>query len=104
MSSLTPDSGNAVGVLQQTLSDAIKAEKLVKRVAGVRGQAVPFMRLDELADEALARAEINSDEAALLRRFEQGRLRAINVDDFEPAALAAGAAPAYQGQTPDMQR
>ncbi len=91
---LTPDANNAVGVLQQTLNDALKVEKLVKRIATTRGQAVPFMRLDRLADDALARAEISTDEAALLRRFEQGRLRAINVDDFAPEVLAAGAASA----------
>lgn len=91
---LTADPGNAVGALEQTLTLVLQAEPIVKRIGKSRGRSLPFMFLDRLADEALANGEINGDEADLLRRTEVGRLRAINVDDFDPAELAAAVAAA----------
>lgn len=44
--------------------------------------------LDELAHNALAKGLIDKDEAAILVKAEASRLRSINVDDFEPEALA----------------
>ena len=45
--------------------------------------------MDVLADEALAEDVINEEEANLLRKTEAGRLRTINVDDFDHEELVA---------------
>ena len=42
-----------------------------------------------LAHEALSEDIINEEEADLLRRTEAGRLRTINVDDFDHEELVA---------------
>lgn len=47
------------------------------------------MQLDKLADTGLSLNAINEQEAELLRNAEIGRLRTINVDDFDPQELAA---------------
>ncbi len=47
-----------------------------------------FTRLDELAHNALAKGLIDKDEAAILVKAEESRLRSINVDDFDPEELA----------------
>ncbi|MCJ8267868.1 MAG: hypothetical protein MJK04_00525, partial [Psychrosphaera sp.] len=46
-------------------------------------------RLNEDADRGLALKAITEAEADLLRRAEVGRLKAINVDDFDPQELTA---------------
>ena len=50
--------------------------------------ATLFTRLDELAHNALAKGLIDKDEAAILVKAEESRLRSINVDDFDPEELA----------------
>ncbi|MGS8598669.1 acyl-CoA dehydrogenase domain-containing protein, partial [Salmonella enterica subsp. enterica serovar Infantis] len=47
-----------------------------------------FTRLDELARNALAKGIIDKYEAAILAKAEESSLRSINVDDFEPVAMA----------------
>lgn len=43
---------------------------------------------DELAHNALVKGLIDKDEAAILVKAEESRLRSINVDDFDPEELA----------------
>lgn len=86
---LTNDENNAVGRMQQTLADMVAVEPIVARLNEQLSEKNHFMFLDKLADEALVNGWITEEEAELLRRTEQGRLAAINVDDFEPQALAA---------------
>ncbi len=86
---LTPDEGNPIGLMQQTMGLMIEAEAIVKRVSKARGQVQPMIYLDQLAESALAEGLISTDEAETLRKTEQGRLAVINVDDFDPAVLAA---------------
>lgn len=52
------------------------------------GKNLPFTRLDELAHNALVKGLIDKDEAAILVKAEESRLRSINVDDFDPEELA----------------
>jgi len=51
-------------------------------------QHLLFPRLDALAERALDQGWIDAKEAEVLQRAEVSRLRSINVDEFEPEALA----------------
>lgn len=86
---LTREEGNPFGLLEQALDDVLAAEPLFDKVCKAAGVRRPFMALDQVADEGLAAGVLTQAEAEQLRRAEQGRLRTINVDDFEPSALAA---------------
>ncbi|MDU7305411.1 MAG: acyl-CoA dehydrogenase [Escherichia coli] len=61
---------------------------LHQRICKELGKNLPFTRLDELAHNALAKGLIDKDEAAILVKAEESRLRSINVDDFDPEELA----------------
>ncbi|MGF1702774.1 acyl-CoA dehydrogenase FadE [Photobacterium makurazakiensis] len=80
---------NAVGMIEAALKDILAAEPIYDRVCQAAGKKMPFMQLDKVAETGLALNAINSEEAELLHRAEEGRLRTINVDDFEPQDLAA---------------
>ncbi|RUO78925.1 acyl-CoA dehydrogenase [Idiomarina tyrosinivorans] len=80
------------GFLEQTLRDMIAAEPLYDKICKAAKQRFSFTQLDALADKGLELGVINQEEAELLKRAEQGRLRVINVDDFDPADLLAGKA------------
>ncbi|MDO6500878.1 acyl-CoA dehydrogenase FadE [Photobacterium sanguinicancri] len=80
---------NAVGMMEQALKDILAAEPIYDRVCQAAGKKYPFMQLDKLADTGLSLNAINEQEAELLRKAEVGRLRTINVDDFDPQELAA---------------
>ena len=90
---MTNEPGNPVGIQEQTLLDIIAVEPLVARIGQAKGQRLPFIFLDKIAEEGLALGAINDHEASLLRKAEAGRLAAINVDDFDPADLVANPAP-----------
>jgi len=87
---LTREPGNPAGMLEQTLEDILAVEPIFTDICHKLREKRPFMQLDTLADEALSRGLISTEEAELMRRAEKGRLAAINVDDFAPQALAAG--------------
>jgi acyl-CoA dehydrogenase len=86
---LTPSEHNPVGLLEAALVDVIAAEPIHDRLCKAAGKNLPFTRLDRLAQRALEEGKINADEAKILVKAEESRLRSINVDDFEPDALAA---------------
>jgi acyl-CoA dehydrogenase len=86
---LTPDEHNPFGQIEQALYDTLAAEPIHARLCKAAGKHLPFTRLDELADKALAQGQITAEEADVLRLAEASRLRTINVDEFEPQALAA---------------
>ncbi|WP_163132328.1 acyl-CoA dehydrogenase FadE [Agarivorans sp. Alg241-V36] len=79
--------GNVYGELEQTLEDVLACETLYDKVCKALGEKRPFTQLDKLADEGIKLGVINADEAALMRKTEQGRLAAINVDDFDHQQL-----------------
>ena len=85
--------GNLLGELEQTLDDVVAAEPIFARVCKAIGEKRQFTKLDELASIALEQNIITEEEAALLVRAEQGRLKTINVDDFAPEELKLGVAP-----------
>lgn len=80
------------GFLEQTLRDMIACEPLHTKICTAAGERFSFTQLDALADRGLELGVISEDEAELMRRTEVGRLRTINVDDFDPADLLAGQA------------
>jgi acyl-CoA dehydrogenase len=79
--------GSLFGDLEQTLENMIKAEPIFDRVCKALGEKLPMTQLNLLADKAVAANIISEDEASLLRETEAGRLRTINVDDFDPSEL-----------------
>jgi len=81
--------GNLFGDLEQTLDDVLAAEPIFERICKHKKAKLPFTRLAALADDALSEDIINEEEADLLRRTEAGRLRTINVDDFDHEELVA---------------
>ncbi len=85
---LTPSDHNPAGLLEAALRDIIAAEPIHKRLCRDKGENLPFTQLNELAKQALIEGKITQEEASILVRAETSRLRSINVDDFEPQALA----------------
>ncbi|MFC3394703.1 acyl-CoA dehydrogenase FadE [Brenneria rubrifaciens] len=81
---------NPVGLLEEALRDIIAAEPIHQHLSKASGTHLPFMRLDRLAEQALAEGNITTEEANTLIKAEASRLRSINVDDFAADALAAG--------------
>ncbi|RUO65093.1 acyl-CoA dehydrogenase [Pseudidiomarina planktonica] len=80
------------GFLEQTLVDIIAAEPLYDRVCKAAKQRLPFTQLHKVAAKGKELGVLSDDEVALLERAEQGRLKVINVDDFDHAELMAGEA------------
>lgn len=91
--------GNLLGELEQTLDDVVAAEPIFARVCKAIGEKRQFTKLDELASIALEQNIITEEEAALLVRAEQGRLKTINVDDFAPEELKLGVVPKRKAST-----
>ncbi|WP_447838326.1 acyl-CoA dehydrogenase FadE [Aeromonas salmonicida] len=89
---LTREEGNPFGLLEQALDDVLAAEPLFDKVCKADGIKRLFMQLDKVADAGLAFGVLNQNEADLLRRAEESRLRTINVDDFDPIDLVANKA------------
>ncbi len=85
---LEPSEHNPAGLIEAALHDVIAAEPIHKRLCESRGKNLSFTRLDALAKSALAAGEITEEEARILKQAEVSRLRSINVDEFEPDALA----------------
>lgn len=85
---LTASEHNPFGQLEQALQQTMAAEPIHARLCKAAGKNLPFTRLDVLAEKALAKAQITDEEAQILRTAEASRLRTINVDEFEPEALA----------------
>ena len=86
---LTPSEHNPVGLLEQALEDILAAEPVHKRLCDAMGKKLPFTRLDILAQKGLDAGHLSADDARILSRAEESRLRSINVDEFEPHELAA---------------
>ncbi|MGI3002314.1 acyl-CoA dehydrogenase FadE [Shewanella algae] len=80
---------NAVGIQEQTFKDILAAEPLYDKVCKAAGKRLPFMWLDKVAAEGKALGILSDAEVALLERAEIGRMKSINVDDFDPAELKA---------------
>jgi acyl-CoA dehydrogenase len=85
---LTPSAHNPAGQLEQALQDVMAAEVIHDRLCKQLKKNLSFTRLDQLAQRGLKEGWIDEAEAQILTRAEVSRLRAINVDEFAPEALA----------------
>ncbi|ABG41008.1 acyl-CoA dehydrogenase-like protein [Paraglaciecola sp. T6c] len=78
-----------MGDLEQTLKDVLASEPVFDKVCKAAKERYPFTGLDVIAQKGLELGVITEQEAELLARTEAGRLRTINVDDFDPKELIA---------------
>ncbi|MEN4979708.1 acyl-CoA dehydrogenase FadE [Erwinia billingiae] len=85
---LKPTEHNPAGQLEEALADVMAAETIHDRLCKQQKKHLPFTRLDELAKQGLQEKWLSEEEASVLIRAEASRLRSINVDEFEPEALA----------------
>lgn len=77
--------------MEEALLDILAAEPLFERICRLYEKKFSFTQLDKLADKALADKRVTPEEADILRKAEQSRLRSINVDEFDFDALAVPA-------------
>jgi acyl-CoA dehydrogenase len=100
----TIEPGNPLGLLQEALELAVRAEPLEKRVRveGVKTGRITALDLPGQIDQALAIGLIDATEAALLRDYDRKVMHLIDVDDFAPEELMAAvqAAPAAAATSP----
>ncbi|MTD40914.1 acyl-CoA dehydrogenase [Erwinia sp. CPCC 100877] len=85
---LAPSEHHPAGQMEEALLAVIAAEPIHQRLCKNRGKNFSFTALDKLAEQALNQGWISQEEANTLRYAEACRLRTINVDEFEPEALA----------------
>ncbi|RAK01665.1 acyl-CoA dehydrogenase FadE [Aliidiomarina maris] len=78
------------GYVEQVLRDIIAVEPIYDTICKAAKKRYTFTQLDQLAKKGLELGVINAEEAALLERAEEGRLKVINVDDFAHEDLLAG--------------
>ncbi|MEH6713044.1 MAG: acyl-CoA dehydrogenase, partial [Paraglaciecola polaris] len=78
-----------MGDLEQTLKDVLASEPVFDKICKAAKERYPFTQLDIIADKGIELGVITEQEAELLKRTEAGRLRTINVDDFDPKELIA---------------
>ena len=86
------DSECLMGDLELTFRDVLASEPVFDKVCKAAEERLPFTQLDKVAEKGLELGVITEQEADLLRRTEAGRLRTINVDEFDPAELIANTA------------
>ncbi|MCV2884034.1 acyl-CoA dehydrogenase FadE [Aestuariibacter sp. AA17] len=86
---LTREEGNRMGELEQILDDILASEPLYDKVCAAANERFPFTQLHKVAEKGLELGVINEQEAELLKRTEEGRLKTINVDDFDNEELVA---------------
>lgn len=77
------------GELEKTLENMVKAEPIFEKICQSLGEKLTMTKLDELADRAIAANIISDEDATLLKETEAGRLKIINVDDFDSQDLLA---------------
>jgi acyl-CoA dehydrogenase len=85
--------GNPLGLLQEALLLAERAEPLERklRIEGVKTGRIKAL---DMPGQIAAGRELNiltEDEAALLLDYDRRIMQIINVDDFAPSELPAGA-------------
>ncbi|WP_095499296.1 acyl-CoA dehydrogenase FadE [Paraferrimonas haliotis] len=87
---------NPIGIVEQTLHQILAVEPVYDKICQKLGKKVPFIFLDKLAAQGLEIGAINEEEAKQLCEAEVGRLKVINVDDFDPIELQAKQLPKQQ--------
>jgi acyl-CoA dehydrogenase len=85
--------GNPLGLIQEALLLAERVEPLERklRVEGVKTGRIKALDMPGQITEGQALQILTKDEAALLLDYDQKIMQIINVDDFAPSELPAGA-------------
>ena len=89
---LTNEPNNLIGRQEQTLKDILAVEPIFDKICLAKGEKLPFFALDKVAAMGLELNVISEQEADMLIKAEVARLQVIDVDDFDPEDLKAGAA------------
>ncbi len=86
----TAEASNPLGLLQQALELAGRAELLEKRVRveGVKTGRISALDQPGQTAQALQLGLINAEEAEFLRNYDARLMELINVDDFAPGEFA----------------
>jgi acyl-CoA dehydrogenase len=87
----TVEPGNPLGLLQEALVLSVSAEPLEKRlrVEGVKTGLITALDLPGQIEQGQASGLLSASEASLLRDYDRKVMAIVNVDDFDPAELAA---------------
>jgi acyl-CoA dehydrogenase len=86
---LTPDVGNRIGIMEQTLREIIAAEPLEKRLQqALRERGIRAFNLQERIEAGLNAGLIDHQEADQLLQMDLARKAVIAVDDFDPKELS----------------
>jgi acyl-CoA dehydrogenase len=88
----TIEPGNPIGLLQEALVLAMRAEPLEKRlrVEGVKPGRITALDLPGQIEQAAAIGLLDAAEAQFLRDYDRKVMDVVNVDDFASEELAAG--------------
>jgi acyl-CoA dehydrogenase len=90
---LTPSANHPVGRLHALLADVVAAEPVERKLQ--KALKTGLVKAHEYAaqvDAAVRAGAITASEGALLKHVREAGAEFINVDDFDPADLRAGAA------------
>jgi acyl-CoA dehydrogenase len=89
----TRSSINPLGLLQEPLILSTMAETLEKRIRvdGIKTDRVTALDLTGQIEQALHAGLLSEEEAAILRDYDAKVSHLLDVDDFAPDELAAGA-------------
>ncbi len=102
----TLEPGNPLGLLQEALVLAEKAEPIEKkiRVEGQKTGKVTALDIPGQISQALAAGIVSETEAAFLRDYDRKVMELIHVDDFAPHELGVQAQPSPDSRSvADMQ-
>jgi len=88
----TVEPGNPIGLLQEALELAVRAEPLEKRirVEGVKTGRITALDLPGQVGQAEALGIVTPAEAEFLREYDRRVMDLVNVDDFASEELMAG--------------
>lgn len=95
------ESGNSLGLLQEVLEMAERAEELEKRlrVEGVKTGRLLALDLPGQIGEAERIGLLSAEEASWLRTYDRKVMDIIHVDDFAPHELGTNGKPRARGET-----
>jgi acyl-CoA dehydrogenase len=100
------EAGNALGLLQEVLEMADRAESLEKRlrVEGVKTGRITALDLPGQIDEGERTGLLSAEEAGWLRSYDRKVMELINVDDFAPHELGTNGKPRPRIDLPSQEQ
>ena len=100
------EAGNALGLLQEVLEMADRAEALEKRlrVEGVKTGKITALDLPGQIDEGEHLGVLSADEATWLRSYDRKVMELIHVDDFAAHELGTNGKPRPRTDLPTQEQ